>query len=712
MRRYVFLVLVWAIGLCSFAERRELIGTFGDRTVRAYRMKIPQQAESYYLKVTPTEVVVAGRDESGTFYGEQTLRALQKALSETPMKGEDLFNYLRAQFKDVTPLGGGSEGAGTKSFEVRDWPSVSLRGVIEGFYGNPWSHEDRLRQFEFYGKRRLNIYVYGPKDDPYHRAHWREPYPEAEAARLQELVEAARRNHVQFVWAIHPGGDIQWNRQDSLAVVGKLNLMYDLGIRTFAVFFDDIGGEGARAEKQAGLMNYLTDAFVRKHKDVEPLIICPTQYNKAWSGGDYLSTLGTKMYPEVRIMWTGNSVVDMIERDDMEWINAQIKRKAFIWLNYPVNDYCQSRLLMGKTYGNGLDIADLVSGFCSNPMEYAEASKVSLYSIADYCWNMPAYDAEKSWEQAIDELMPTSKEAFRFFCENNIDLGKTAHGLRREGESSGWGKVPNDHYFRALVTEADALLADSISQPEMLQEIKPWVETMRLLGQSGLQVFYMQRALQQKDSVSFIAHYRALQKLKEKQNGIISRNYEGSVVKAKPVVSGSRLTPWVDAMTVQLVKDYKHFYSYGLEFFPQQAIEDGLYYIMYNGKYLTDVNASPDRDGDYPIFLSEADTINPQRQLWRIELVPETNRFKITNAQDGRYINEIGTFWANKNTKPYNAEWNTYILTKTPVSPAPDGLASDGYTIQCAGRASGSWYVEDDRIKNGNKASTFQIKAP
>ena len=671
-----------------------VVGTFGDKAVKAYRKKIPLQAEGYYLKVTPTEVVVAGRDESGTFYGRQAL----KAITGSSLKGENLLRSLREQYKEVLPL----EGVGGSSFEIRDWPSVACRGVIEGFYGNPWSHEDRLRQFEFYGKRRLNIYVYGPKDDPYHRTHWREPYPEAEAARLKELVQAAHRNHVQFVWAIHPGGDIQWNRADSLAVVNKLNLMYGLGIRSFAVFFDDIGGEGARGEKQAGLMNYLTDNFVRKHKDVEPLIICPTQYNKSWSHGDYLSTLGTKMYPEVRIMWTGNTVVDMIERDDMEWINAQIKRKAFIWLNYPVNDYCQSRLLMGKTYGNGLDIADLVSGFCSNPMEYAEASKVSLYSIADYCWNMPAYDAEKSWENAIAELMPTSKAAFRLFCDNNVDLGKTAHGLRREGESSGWGKVPNDHYFRALVTEADALLADSISQPEMLQEIKPWVETMRLLGQSGLQVFYMQRALQQKDSVSFIAHYRALQKLKEKQNGIISRNYEGSVVKAKPVVSGSRLTPWVDAMTVQLVKDYKHLYSYGLEFLPQQAIEDGIYYIMYKGKYLTDVHASPDRDGDFPVFVAEPDTINPQRQLWSIELVPATGRFKITNTQDGRYVNELGAFWADKNTKPYNEEWNTYVFTKMP----------DGYTIQCGGRASGSWYVEDDRIKNGKQSGTFQIKAP
>jgi hypothetical protein len=123
---------------------------------------------------------------------------------------------------------------------------------------------------------------------------------------------------------------------------------------------------------------------------------------------------------------------------------------------------------------------------------------------------------------------------------------------------------------------------------------------------------------------------------------------------------------------------------------------------MYEGKFLTDVNASPDRDGDFPVFVAEADTVNPQRQLWNIEFVPETERFKITNAQDGRYINELGSFWANKNTKPYNAEWNTYIFTKTP----------EGYTIQCAGRASGNWFVEDDRIKNGKQSSVFKIKAP
>ncbi|MBR5053847.1 MAG: hypothetical protein IKW91_11560, partial [Bacteroidaceae bacterium] len=184
---------------------------------------------------------------------------------------------------------------------------------------------------------------------------------------------------------------------------------------------------------------------------------------------------------------------------------------------------------------------------------------------------------------------------------------------------------------------------------------------------------------------------------------IISRNYEGSIVKAKPVVSGSVVTPWVNEEAIRLIKDYKKRFTYGLEFLPQQVLEDGLYYIKVDGKFLTDVNASPDREGDFPVFVAEADTINPQKQLWNIELVPETERYKITNAQDGRYINELGTFWSNKNTKPYNAEYNTYIIVK----------ADGGYTIQCAGRAgSDYWRAEDNRIKSGKKADKFQIEKP
>ncbi len=651
-----------------------IIGEVGDKAVKKYKKLVPERAEGYYLKVSAEEIVVVGRDNSGTFYGVQTLM------------------QILDQQRVV-------------ACEVKDYPSVTDRGVIEGFYGNPWSHQDRLRQFDFYGKYKMNTYVFGPKDDPYHRARWREPYPEKEAAQLKELVDAAHRNRVKFVWAIHPAGDIRWCLEDSVNVAKKLELMYDMGIRSFAVFFDDVWGEGARGEKQAGLLNYLTDVFVRKHKDVEPLIMCPSQYNKGWTSGDYLDILGNDMYPEVRIMWTGNSVVDMIEENDMQWINDRIKRKAYIWLNYPVNDYCGSRMLMGKTYGNGLNINDMVSGFCSNPMEYAEASKVSLYSIADYTWNMPAYNSVESWERAMRALMPTCADAFRVFCENNIDLGRTGHGLRREGESPNFNTSTNQalmHRFAHLVNAAHAKPSVQLKQPEMLAEIKPWVESMRLLGQRGLECVAMARDLAAKDTVAFIGHYRAQVQLEQKQKAIISRNYEGSIVKAKPVVSGDVITPWLNENIALLIKEYKKAHTYGVEYFPVQAIEDGEYFIKVNGEYLTNAQAGADRVGDFPVFQAERDIVNPQRQQWVIEQDSKTGRYKIYNKQDGRYINETGAFWFNKDRNPFDSAWHTYLLVKQ----------EGKWSIQNAGSAGQAyWQRSGNRITGGGSgAFIFEIE--
>ena len=72
-----------------------------------------------------------------------------------------------------------------------------------------------MRLLQFYGENKLNTYIYGPKDDPFHSSpNWRKPYPAKEAARLAELVKVANENEVDFVWAIHPGLDIRWETSD------------------------------------------------------------------------------------------------------------------------------------------------------------------------------------------------------------------------------------------------------------------------------------------------------------------------------------------------------------------------------------------------------------------------------------------------------------------------------------------------------------------
>ena len=663
-----------------FAEGKGIkviIGERGDKAVKAYAKQIPDKVEGYYINIGEKQVVIAGNDEAGTYYGVQT------------------FVQMASQPEVMTA-------------EVVDWPDVLERGVVEGFYGNPWSHKDRLRQFDFYGRNKMNVYIYGPKDDPYHRNQWREAYPADEAQRISELAKAAAQNKVDFVWAMHPGGDIQWNEEDLKSSVQKLEWMYDLGVRAFAIFFDDIfGAEQSKGDKQAEYMNALNREFVQKHDDVAPLILCPTQYNKSWSGGSYLNDLGSTMDKDIRIMWTGATVVDMINKTDMDWINNQIHRNAYIWLNYPVNDFCIDHMLMGPTYGNDLDIAHQLSGFVSNPMEYAEASKVSLYSIADYTWNMPAYDSVASWERALNALMPTSKLAFRIFCENNVDLGPTGHGLRREGESPKFAEASKNifgqaSYFTQMIWAADNLLADEINNPEMLGEIKPWIESMRLLALRGQQYINMAIALEKKDTIGFIGHYRAQLQLEQQQKAIISRNYEGSIVKAKPVVSGDVVTPWLNEKLAEAIKTYKKNYSYGLEYFPVQAIEDGEYFIKVNGEYLTNAQAGADRVGDYPVFQAERDVINPQRQQWVIEQNAKTGRYKIYNKQDGRYINETGAFWFNKERNPFDAAWHTYLLVKQ----------EGKWSIQNAGSGGkGYWQREGDRIRsNGSGQFIFEIE--
>lgn len=487
------------------ASFRVYIGVKGDKIIKKYQHRIPRKSEGYFLKIGKDCIVVAGADERGAYYGVQTLAQLL-ALDKLPLA------------------------------EVTDFPDVPYRGVVEGFYGTPWSQEARMNQLDFYGRNKMNVYIYGPKDDPYHSTpHWRKPYPAKEAEQLKKLVDKAYENNVIFYWAIHPGQDIRWNEEDRSLLLQKFESMYRLGVRGFAVFFDDISGEGTKADKQAELLNYIDDHFVKVKKDVAPLVMCPTEYNKSWANveGGYLTTLGEKLNEGIEIMWTGNRVIATIDKPGMEFINPLLKRKAYIWWNFPVSDYVRDHLLLGPVYGNGLDIKDDLSAFVSNPMEYAEASKIALYGVADYTWNMENYDSETSWKRAIGDLMPLHAEYLETFAAHNSALGKNGHGFSREEsvalrpalnalrKAYAQGGIVDSSAYREvkeecdkIVLSADMLLASGQENRLLIQEIKPWLGQFRLVGEYGKEVLNMMRLWQDKEAFAHShAHAEALQTL-------------------------------------------------------------------------------------------------------------------------------------------------------------------------------------------------------
>lgn len=415
---------------------------------------------AYLLKTSPEEIQVTGYDQRGLFYGLQTLSQLIT--------------------NGTLPV-----------VEVSDYPDVRFRGSVEGFYGKPWSHRDRIAQLEFYGKNKLNTYIYGPKDDPYHSSpNWRKAYPADQAAQIAELARVAADNKVDFVWAIHPGQDIRWNEADFAILKAKFEAMYDLGVRSFAIFFDDISGDGTNPDRQAELLNRLNNEFVKVKGDVTPLIMCPTEYNKSWanpSEDGYLPILGHKLDPSIEIMWTGDRVCADITTQTLEWINSRINRKAYIWWNFPVTDYCRNMVVQGPSYGLSTEAQDDLSGFVSNPMENAEASKIALYGVADYCWNVKNYNYLNSWERAIETIVPEAPAAYRTFAIHSSDLGPNGHLYRRDEswESSTSDTAAMKREFEKIAKAPTSIIKAGIN-PYLLEEIKPWLVEFEKLGHRGL----------------------------------------------------------------------------------------------------------------------------------------------------------------------------------------------------------------------------------
>jgi hypothetical protein len=346
-------------------------------------------------------VVLNGVDTRGAYYAAQTLRQL---------------------------VGDGKTVPGVKA---RDWPLMPVRGSIEGFYGIPWSHESRLDQFPLYAKHKLNTYVYTPKDDELLRREWRDLYEGAELEKLQELVDAANNNHVDFTFALSPGNDLCYSSDDDYnATVAKFEQIRDLGVRRFYIALDDIPtdtfhcqADGEKwpkdgdlewlAEAQTFYLNRVQQGWITEN-DLDALETVPTSY----SGSDstpYKKLFGTALDKAIRIQWTGEGVfspnvtLDSVVRAGESYVTENL----FFWDNFPVNDGDFSRLFLNPLTERDPELYKHLLGFTSNPMQQPYASMIAFINYGDYTWNGPAYDATVSTGNALHELAGTDEDVHK-----------------------------------------------------------------------------------------------------------------------------------------------------------------------------------------------------------------------------------------------------------------------------------------------------------
>ena len=296
---------------------------------------------------------------------------------------------------------------------VADFPSFPERGVVEGFYGTPWTHQDRVDILRFEGAHGMNVYYYAPKDDPYHRKLWRDPYPPEAHQHLSDLVDTANRNFVDFCFAISPGLSMAYSsEQDFHVLTNKLASVSKLGVSCFALFLDDVPQDLQDPQDRAQFKTlaqahiYLTNKlykYLKEQSAADRLTLTPTTYTNEWGNRDYIQELGAGVDPDVSIVWTGPKVLSpaIIVEQAREW-GGYLHRPPLVWDNFPVNDGTPWCRYLGPLIGRDPHLPGAVRGLFSNPMIEPHASMIPLQTIADYQWNASAYDPAQSETHAVE----------------------------------------------------------------------------------------------------------------------------------------------------------------------------------------------------------------------------------------------------------------------------------------------------------------------
>lgn len=341
--------------------------------------------DAYLLVIAGSKVGVLGKDTDAAFYG---LTTLQQILDQTT-------------------------GGVVRNLTIQDWADVASRGFIEGYYGNPWSTEDRAELMRWAGNFKLNSYFYAPKDDPKHNARWYELYTDEELeAKIKPLAEAGNASKCQFVYALHPFMSSAINQLNYSEKIEQLKAKFEqvigAGVRQIAVLADDAGVPDDDPQLYVKLMTDLTEwvssaDMQEKYPGLKVIIpFCPNDYMGNGSS-DQFQTL--KQLPDtVPLVVTGGRIWGEVSSEFTTNFTNNAGRGPYMWINWPCSDNSKRHLIMGGyiTFLHpGVDPSN-IQGIVLNPMQQSEPSKVAIFGNACYSWNIWKEDeAEQAWEDSF-----------------------------------------------------------------------------------------------------------------------------------------------------------------------------------------------------------------------------------------------------------------------------------------------------------------------
>ncbi len=298
-----------------------------------------------------------------------------------------------------------------------------LAGVIEGFYGPPWSQTERLELLDSMSSLGLNTYLYAPKDDLKHRARWRELYSDQEAATLVGVSRACAERSLRFIYGLAPGLDIQYHDASEVTrLQARFEQMMRAGCRDFALLFDDIPDRMSSEDRRrwdsfASAQCHVANTLFRWTRERCPegrFLFCPTPYcgrmrERGYGGPDYLPTLGRELLSGIDVIWTGPEIISReITVPHIRELQEVLRRKPLIWDNLHANDYDGRRFYCGPYSGRPPELRSEVAGLLVNPNNEFCLNYVPFRTLAEFV-RIPTgstWNARQAYLTAMQEWLP------------------------------------------------------------------------------------------------------------------------------------------------------------------------------------------------------------------------------------------------------------------------------------------------------------------
>lgn len=283
-------------------------------------------------------------------------------------------------------------------------------GVVEGFYGRPWTTAERVSFVELLGRAGLDTFIVAPKNDPLGFSRPRRRASDYRA--IQEVARAASDAGVRLF---------------ASTCLENVEALVDAGVDGVVVSLDDTWttfapglATHARGEAHGAIARAALDRARRRSASADALLVPAIYHRRLEDLGRgalaYLRGIAAAA-PGVPVAWTGPAIFSRsVTAADVTRLRQATGLDLWLWNNAITNDWLPlatgelvgarpwQKLCFGSIDNMSPGVEREVEGVLVNAAREPSLSKVSALCLAEWLRDPLHYAAAPAIQRAIAEV--------------------------------------------------------------------------------------------------------------------------------------------------------------------------------------------------------------------------------------------------------------------------------------------------------------------